>query len=978
MPSHSTYGTPAQRGPAPIVGRTSEQALLDQCLVAARAGHGGLALISGESGIGKTALVEWLAGEARQQGFRVARGYCYDLALTPPYGPWIDAFTALDSSIQRGEVAHPFRRFSGQASVSSQDTLYTEAAAYLGRAAATGPVLLVLEDLHWSDPASVDLLRYLGRRLDGLPLLLVATCRTSDLSSSHPLFQLLPAIVRESRAERIDPRELTDEDVRELIRGRYAASPADEARLVSYLQARSGGNPFYLTELLRTLENERLVLWDGEVVRVEDLGAAPVPPLVRQVIEGRLAALDEESRRLLGVASAIGQQVPRDVWQMVGDVDSAGLAAAAEQALSANLITETSDAAGYDFEHALVRETIYNAQPLTVRQMTHRRAAELLAARRPPSPSAVAAHFERADDPRAVDWLIAAGDEALAMYAARDAVAAFSRARDVAARHAREIPVDVLRSMARAHDLLGEFDSARRDLETALDRSRLAGDLPTQWNALAELSQLWAARDYERTGTLSRAALELAREIDDPALIAHSLNRIANWHVNVDEADVALGLHEEALQIFERIGDRYGVADTLDMLGMANYLSCDLHASAQCYERAIPIFRELDDRQRLSTCLAAMAFNGGDHDASVTAPVFRETTFWVSCAEESLAIARDTGWQSGEAFALFGLAATTSMQGNHGRAVREASEMLAIADRIGHREWQAAAHHVLGTLWLDQLDVTRSHDQFERGLAVARGAGARFWIVNLLAAMAMCHAEAGDLVAADAVLRTVLQPDRPRWSVGQRICWHVWARIELRRREPERVLDIVDRLSAPRTEDAVPRDIPHLLALRGEALALLKRDREAEQSLADARRLATLFGFRPLLWRVDVARGDLYRAGNDNGRAEEAYRTARATIDEIAATIPDESTREPFRERAYERAPVERVDVAHDPHGANLSPRELDVLRLLVEGRSDREIAEALFISPRTVMRHVTGILTKLDVPSRTAAATRAIREGIV
>ncbi|HUG15994.1 MAG TPA: AAA family ATPase [Thermomicrobiales bacterium] len=961
----------------PIVGRERERASLGACLAETLAGRGGLALVSGAAGIGKTTLVDWLSTQALRQGLQVAAGRCFDMTLTPPYGPWIDAFGALDRTRRGDEPAHPFRSVSERAPVSSQESLYAETIAYLERVTAGGPLLLVLEDMHWCDPASVDLLRFLGRQIGSLPLLLLATSRASDLTPSHPLFQLLPAVVRESRATRIDLGELSEEDIRQLTRERYTAAPEDEARLVAYLNARSGGNPFYLTETLRTLENERLVRQDGSTTLVGDLEHAPVPPLARQVIAGRLATLDDDARDLLGVAAIIGLHVPRDLLQALGGVDPVELARTLERALAANLIEDSSGASGFDFEHALVWETIYDAQPVPARQATHRRTAELLAARPDPLSSAVAAHFERADDPRAVDWLIASGDEALAMYAARDAAAAFSRASGLAARHARELPLDVLRSRARAYDLLGEFDSARRDLETVLDRSRVAGDPLTQWYALAELSQLWSARDYERAGTISRAALELARDIDDPALIAHSLNRVANWHGNVDEADVALGLHEEALRIFEGIGDRYGIADTLDMLGMANYLSCDLHASAACYERAIPIFRELDDRQRLATCLAAMAFNGGDHDASVTAPVFREASFWVGCGEESLAIARDIGWQSGEAFALFALAATSAMQGNHGRAAREASEMLAIAERIGHREWQAAAHQVLGTLWLDLLAVSRSHDEFERGLAIARGAGARLWIVYLLASLALCYTEDGDLTAADAVLQTVLQPDRPRWLTGQRGCWNVWVRIELRRRDPERALELLDRLSAPRTEDAAARDIPHLLALRGEALALLNRDQEAEQTLASARRLAALFGFRPLLWRVDAIRGDLFQASGRKEEADAARHAARATIDEIAATIEDATTREQFRERAYVRAPLAQRVAAH-PAVPGLTPRELDVLRLLVEGKSDREIADALYISPRTVMRHVTGILTKLDVSSRTAAATLAIRHELV
>lgn len=247
-----------------------------------------------------------------------------------------------------------------------------------------------------------------------------------------------------------------------------------------------------------------------------------------------------------------------------------------------------------------------------------------------------------------------------------------------------------------------------------------------------------------------------------------------------------------------------------------------------------------------------------------------------------------------------------------------------------------------------------------------------------MATMVLRQIEAGNLIAADAQLRTVLQPDGSCWSMGQRTCWAAWARLELRRGDLQQALEILDRINQPRADGSPTKDVPNLLALRGEALIRLDKPDEAQHTRGAARALAALFGFRPLLWRINATRGDACRASGRHEQAEHAYRAARATIDEIAAAIPDADIREPFRSRAYERAPLGREDADDADTTAQLSPRELDVLRLLVEGKSDREIAEELFISPRTVMRHVTGILTKLDVPSRTAAATVAIRRRIV
>jgi DNA-binding NarL/FixJ family response regulator len=160
--------------------------------------------------------------------------------------------------------------------------------------------------------------------------------------------------------------------------------------------------------------------------------------------------------------------------------------------------------------------------------------------------------------------------------------------------------------------------------------------------------------------------------------------------------------------------------------------------------------------------------------------------------------------------------------------------------------------------------------------------------------------------------------------------------------------------------------------LRGDALSRLGQHEAADRAYAAARDVAALFGFTPLLWRIDEARGRLYQTVGRTAAAAAAFTSARATIDEIAASLPEERLRDQFLARAAARLPPRARQASL------LSPREQDVLRLIVDGRSDREIAAALSISPRTVMRHVTGILAKLDVPSRTAAAALAIRQELV
>ncbi|HEX5501504.1 MAG TPA: AAA family ATPase [Thermomicrobiales bacterium] len=401
-----TSPTPASLRLPRLVGREREQALLREQLGAALAGGGALVLIGGDAGIGKTALAEDLCRAAAAEGALVLVGRCYDLSETPPYGPWAEAFARASRA---ADLPPPPDLAGGGAT--SQAALFAAVRDYLAALAARQPVLL-LDDLHWADPASLELLRVMARQLAHLPLLLLAAYRADELTRRHPLYQLLPALVREARAERLDLRPLDDADVRALVAARYSLAAPELARLVAYLQGHAEGNPFYLGELLRTLEEERLLCPAEGGWALGDLTLDGVPPLLRQVIDGRVGRLGEGARPLLAVAATIGQEAPLDLWAAVAGVAEDALLELVERAVEARLLAVEPDGAGVRFAHALIREALYAGVLPPRRRGWHRRVAEALAAEAPPDLDAVAYHFRQAGDPRAVEWLLRAGARA--------------------------------------------------------------------------------------------------------------------------------------------------------------------------------------------------------------------------------------------------------------------------------------------------------------------------------------------------------------------------------------------------------------------------------------------------------------------------------------------------------------------------------------------------------------------------------------
>ncbi|HET7092404.1 MAG TPA: AAA family ATPase, partial [Thermomicrobiales bacterium] len=233
----------------PLVGRSREQRLLRDELAAAARGDGRLVVIGGDAGIGKTALARDLAQAAAGE-MLVLTGHCYDLTATPPYGPWLDLADAYRRHADLPPL--PAALASGRIDeIDSQAALFAETRACFAALAARRPGLIILEDLHWADHASIELLRHLGAGLAASPLCLLATYRIDELTRRHPFYQQLPALVRDTGCHRVDLRPLTGDDLQTLVAARWPLAPADRQRLVAYLERHAEGNPFFTMELLR-------------------------------------------------------------------------------------------------------------------------------------------------------------------------------------------------------------------------------------------------------------------------------------------------------------------------------------------------------------------------------------------------------------------------------------------------------------------------------------------------------------------------------------------------------------------------------------------------------------------------------------------------------------------------------------------------------------------------------------------------------
>ncbi|MGI8810053.1 MAG: BTAD domain-containing putative transcriptional regulator [Acidimicrobiales bacterium] len=384
--SEPTKASEQVAAPSTLVGRASELGRLERALQEAAAGHGRLVLVSGEPGVGKTRLVEELSASAERAGAVVAWGRCHPGDSAPPFWPWTQVLrTAAAVETHAGpetaaltqllpelrETPDPGRAVADPAHARFQ--LCQDLTAYLREVARSRCLVVVLDDLHWADPPSMELLTILGSRLEGAGLLLVGTYRDVEIDVDHPLVAAMASLARQTVVERIELSGISPEEAGLLIANAIGSEPS--ADLTRAMHARTDGNPFYMVELLRLLESE------GPVSERDHEAAlrSAVPVGVRDVISQRFAQLTPTARTVLTVAAVAGREFDQQLLDAASDVGEEDALASVELALSRGILAESPDVVGrYRFSHALIRETIYGDISRLRRARLHARVGEAL------------------------------------------------------------------------------------------------------------------------------------------------------------------------------------------------------------------------------------------------------------------------------------------------------------------------------------------------------------------------------------------------------------------------------------------------------------------------------------------------------------------------------------------------------------------------------------------------------------------------
>jgi len=977
---------------APVfVGRAEELAALDAAFDRVRQGQPSAVLIGGEAGVGKSRLLSEFAARARAVGItRVLYGYCLELSAEGlPFAPFTGVLRELVhglgtdgvAALLPGRGARELARLLpelGEPDLQgdpgeARARMFEQVLALFGHLAESGPVLLVIEDAHWSDRSTRDLLSFLvgnQRVLDGV--LIVVTFRSDELYRVHPLRPVLAELDRLGWVMRLELPRLTRREGRELAAGLLGREP--EPELMDRVFSRSEGNPLFMEALLRG----------------GDLLGPGLPESLRDLVLADVRQLPGQTQEVLGALGVAGQRSGHALLAAVTGLGDRALLAALEPAVSANVLVPAGD--GYGFRHALIREAILGEVLPGERTRLHIRLAEVLAA----DPSRVAPG--RAVIEQAHHWYLA-HDAARALESAWRAAAVAGRSLAHAERLALlerilelwpTLPdaaerlgashLDVLESAAEAASAVGE-DETGIEFATAALKEVDPGSDPARAAALLERRGVMKFR-LGRADSIDelREAVRLMPASPPSAARARMLATCAKRMETSNEPG-AYAMAEEALALARQTGD--AATEAYALITVAHAPGHELNAEnleMLAQARALAERAQAYDPLLQATVTESDLLEGmGEHERA--AQVARQGV--ISAREYGLARATGTLLAANVAEPLMSL-------GRWDEAGDVIEHALELSPPPG---WRAVLLMFAGQMALARGDLAGA----ARSAAAIHGALTRLGyrdqthlpLARLETGLRLAQDRPGDAltIAGQPLDRAdVRRSPRYTWPllvVGARACGAAltFAAAASDDSLADRAHRLLDRLHAvAETMDVIgPVQQADRLTFAAESAwagtaggapgagALARWDAAAQAW----DRLHCPYPQACALLRAAEAAMD----GGDRDGAEQRLARAARLADGLAAV--------PLREQIGSLARRARISLPVRPTGGpaqgnfGLTAREIEVLRLVSEGRSNRDIAAELFISAKTASVHVSNILAKLHAASRTEAAAIAYRVGL-
>jgi DNA-binding CsgD family transcriptional regulator len=980
----------------PFIGREQERAAIFARLALARNGHGGVVLVAGEPGVGKTRLTMELAHHARDENWLVLIGRAYDSDGMPPYLPWSEALRtyiracpSMDLRAQLGDGAAEVVLIAHEVRVRLPDLLsspplspeheryrlfesVSEFLHNIARSPTGDPgMLIVLDDLHWADRPTLLLLGHLARRLAGVPILVVGTYRTVELERTHPLSEVLADLSREHLYERVLLQPFSVDEVAVLITD-LTGAPAAPA-VVRAIYRETEGNPYFIEEVVRHLHADGRDLADPR--SIPDRWA--VPEGVRHVLGRRLARLTPVANELLQVAAVVGDGFRFDVLTVASGAASGPLIDALEESIGAGLLREQDGR--YHFTHALIRQTIEEDLSSARRAQLHRQVGQALERlhgnNSGPYLAELAHHFcagAQVDDvPKAIGYAWQAAERAIVLLAYEESARLHQLAIDtleLTGVSDEALRGELLLALGEARRKAGQLDEALEAFKFAAEFSRTSGDAKLLASSALgyEDTLILTGLPRAQTNDPSVQLLEEALRVLPPAegvVRARVLAALGRAFYFAGASFRASELIDDAVSTARRVGDRGALAYAL---------------SAHCM--AVWAHEDRAGRLAAATELLRLAEEGGDAELALEGRRWRLYALLdmgdIEAVDEEVEayrrVAADLRQPQYLSHVALWKAMRALMGGRFSEAEAYAREMLETGRRAQRREAELTFAAQMLVLYRDRGDHTRLAELVP---ALRENADRDSAPKIRRAHLAHIQAVLGRRAEARAELERIATGDFT--DIPRDMVWlhtlvelvEVCAYLGDARRAATlyELMRPYEQWNVNSNGVVCPGPVAYYLGLAARTIG---RWDAALTHFNTAAALAMHMGAQPMLARAMEAQATALLAkgrGIEANRADDVLEQALVIYDDL--------------QMAHDAARVRDLRGGRAPrpmYPDGLTEREIDVLRLIASGKSNNEIADELVLSVRTVERHITNLYGKIEARGRADATAYAFRHSLI
>jgi len=797
-----------------LIDRAKEMEVLREATDRAIHGDGGIVFLHGEAGIGKTRLARELGAYARSQGMRVLSGRCpalFRMDGVPPYVLWeevikdyLEACTPeqlfrvigsypIEVSKLVPELKQKLRTFPQSFPLSpehSRDRLFEAVSQFITNISKETPLLVILDDLQWTDKSSLLLLHYLARGVYKESLLLLGAYRDTYVDEKHPLSPVLTELNRERLLQSVRMKRLSFEDSSEMTK-RILEQDDVPREFCELVYEKTRGNPFFVEEVIKSLKEEGVIHRKGNKWDIKEVSRIEFPKTVKSVIKARIGRLDDECQHVLTLASFVGKDFNFETLNGVADIGEDKLVEIMEKMLKTELIKESiirgEDV--YSFTDIIVRDVVYEEVSRLKRKRLHRFVGHALeqafAEKIDEHLGELALHFlESGDKERALDYFLKAGEKAAEVYANSEAASYFESALRLLEEKEGKLRERgrVLGKLGDIKRFVGEYDASIKYWDKALllwkqlheneKVSRLhrkmanvlwekIGDtkkakehhkkaleileakpesveLASLYQDMAAMLSLGRTGDMTEARSLAQKALDLAKKLNALEVIASSYAWLGEILGRLGEPRKGIECLERALKI--ALDNGYMETALLAYNDLGAFLSStENERSLEYYLRGFELAKKVGDiffQSWTGLGLANIHFSMGN----VSKAVF--------LMEESLALDRKAGNMTHISISMGALGFAYRVLGKWNKSEEYLKEALSISQSVDDHQQMGASYQNLGWFHFDKGEYIKARELFEKAYEVYERHGAKYFQMQASLYLALIYLELGDVERA--------------------------------------------------------------------------------------------------------------------------------------------------------------------------------------------------------------------------------------